>query len=570
MSSGIRALYFALGISALLAPHAAPAEPHWIKARLGAFEAVSDDGRRSATQALSQFEQFSFALGTAMGQPDLRLDPPLLIIVFKNAQEMRSQCPPGLAMGRNRLMACTTSEGQLPQSLLRDLTRTLLENNFARVPAPIQKALESFFGTVESNAVKVTWGAPPPPPERTREWTMLHFILTQPDFSGRAKIYLHNLTAGMDTAAASRNAFGEEGPKFEADLDRYYKAGVFNTAAAPNRPLNPERDFKTTFLTTDEGDLMRADLLNPASAGIYQSLLKAGKHLAEDNEGLAALALRQKDDPKFREYMEGARKAGTTNFVMLTEYAKTENDPDKAVEILKEALTVDPKYAEAHWIFGEKVSEPARRIAEWKQAVSLAPGKHEWWAQYAQLCVDQKQYAEAGRAWMAAAQAAPDPQLREQYLTSRGRIEQQRLDAEDQERRKTAAEKAREIEDLKAQARKELAAAEARANANPLSSAEVAKAVDWYGDSGSAKVSGVLLRVDCNGKQLRLSVKDDAGKTQVLLVPDTGQFEIKGGQTLACGAQKARRVTISYKPAQQPLKGARGSSGEATAMELQP
>src|SRR5579872_329879 len=104
----------ALGICAVMVVNAVAADPHWIKARLGSFEAVSDDGRKSATQALSQFEQFSFALGTAMGQPELRLDPPLLIIVFKNAQEMRAQCPPGLAMGRSRLMACTTSEGQLP------------------------------------------------------------------------------------------------------------------------------------------------------------------------------------------------------------------------------------------------------------------------------------------------------------------------------------------------------------------------------------------------------------------------------------------------------------------------
>lgn len=564
MWSGLRTVCFALGFSALLAP-AGRAELRWIKARLGSFEAVSDDGRRSATQALSQFEQFSFALGTAMGQPELNLYPPLLIIVFKNEREMRGQCPSGLAMGRNRLMACTTSEGQLPQSLLRDLTRTLLENNFSRVPAPIEKALETFFSTVESNAVKVTWGAPPPQPERTREWAMLDFILTQPDYSGRAKIYLHNLTAGMDPATASHNAFGEEGPKFEADLDRYYKAGVFNTAAAPNRPLNPERDFKTTFLTSDEGQLMRADLLNPGSGAIYESLLKAGKSIAEDNEGLAALAIGQHDVAKFRQYMEAARKAGTANFVMLTEYAELEIDSDKAIEILKEALTIDPKYPDAHWIFGEKLSDPARRMAEWKQAVNLAPGKHEWWAQYARLCLDLKQYAEAGRAWMAAAQAAPDPQLREQYLTARGRIEQQRLDAEDEERRKDAAEKAKEIENLKAQARQELAAAEARANANPLSRAEIDKAVEWFGDSGSAKVSGVLTRVDCNGKQLRLSVKDDSGKTQVLLVPDTGQFEIKGGNTLACGAQKARRVIVSYKP---PAEGAR-NSGEATSLEFQ-
>ncbi len=570
MSPGIRALGCALVLSLLTASSALSAEARWIKARLGSFEAVSDDGRRSATQALSQFEQFSFALGTAMGQPDLRLDPPLLIIVFKNAQEMRTQCPQGLAMGRNRLMACTTSEGQLPQSLLHDLTRTLLEKNFSRIPAPIEKALETFFGTVESNAVKVTWGAPPAPAERTREWALLHFIITQPDYSGKAKIYLHNLTAGMDSGAASRNAFGEDGPKFEADVDRYYAAGVFNTSQAPSRPLNPERDFATTVLTSDEGQLMRADLLTPASAAIYESLLKAGKNVAEDNEGLAALAIRHNDAAKVRFYMEAARRAGTKNFVMLTAYAKVENNPDSAIEILKEALTVDPNYAEAHWVFGEKLSDPARRMAEWKQAVNLAPGNYEWWAQYAQLCVDRQQYAEAGRAWVAAAQAAPDPKLREQYLNARGQIEQQRLDAEDAERRTEAEEKAREIETLKAQARKELADAEARANQNPLPAEEAAKAVEWFGDSGSAKTSGVLLRVDCNGKQLRLSLKDDAGKTQSFLVPDTRQFEIKGGETLACGAQKPRRVTVSYKPPapQDPAKATRPGSSEATAMEF--
>ena len=505
-----------------------------------------------------------------MGQPELRLDPPLRIIVFRNSQEMRAQCPPGLAMGRDRLMACTTSEGQLPQSLLRDLTRTLLDNNFSKMPTPIEKALETFFGTVESNAVHVTWGAAPPQAERTREWALLHRIVTQPDYSGKARIYLHNLAGGMDTNAASRNAFGEDGPKFDAEVDRYYAAGVFNTSAAPDRALNPDRDFKTTFLTSDEGELMRADLLTPASAALYESLLGAGKHAAEDNEGLAILAMRNNDPRKAETYMEAARKAGTTNFVALTAYAKLESDPAGAIEILKQALTLDPKYAEAHWILGEKLSDPARRMAEWKQAVNLAPRNNEWWARYAQLCVDQKQYAEAGRAWVAASQAAPDVQLRERYLTARGEIEQQRLDGEDLERRKGAAEKAREIDRLKVDARKELADLEARANTRPLSAQELSKTVEWFDDAGSAKITGVLVRVDCIGKQLRLSVKDDEGKSQSFAVPDPLQFEIKGGETLACGAQKPRRVTVSYKPSSQSAKqGAKSVPAEATGLEFE-
>src|ERR1700683_4637013 len=158
MAFGIRAILSALTLCVALPSNPAFAESRWIKARLGSFEAISDDGRRSATQALSQFEQFSFALGSVMGQPDLRLAPPLPIIVFKNDRELKAQCPPMLVTGRDRLMACTTAEGQLPAGLLRELTSTLIENNFSAMPAPIETALETFFSTVESTAVHVTWG----------------------------------------------------------------------------------------------------------------------------------------------------------------------------------------------------------------------------------------------------------------------------------------------------------------------------------------------------------------------------------------------------------------------------
>jgi len=560
MTRWVRGLLFA-GLAAIFAAESA-AEPRWIKARLGSFESISDDGRRAATQALSQFEQFSFALGSAMGQQDLKLDPPLRIIVFKNSQDMQAQCPPGLVMGRDRLMTCTTAEGQLPAGLLRELARTLIENNFPRMPGRIETALETFFSTVQSTAVHVTWGAPPPPAERTREWALLHRILTRPDTSARANIYLHNLTAGMDPADAGHNAFGEDSAKFEAEVDKYFAAGVFSTSVAPNRPLNPDRDFSTTFLTSDEGQLMRADLLTAASPGIYQSLLKAGRQTAEANEGLAMLALRDRDVAKAAPYMEGARRAGTKNFVALTEYASLLNDPDKSVAILKEALTIDPKYAEAHWILGMKIDDSPRRMMEWKQAVILAPRNYEWWAQYAQLCVELKQYAEAGRAWMAAAQSAPNAGLRDEYLNARGQIEQQRLDAEDAERRKEAAEKAAELEKLKNDARKEVAALEARTNTHPLTPEERAKVVPWFDDPGTQKVTGSLVRVECTGRKLRLSLKDEKGQTQIFVVPDTQQLEIRNGDSLTCGAQKAVRVMISYKPAKT-------GPGEATLIEFQ-
>jgi tetratricopeptide (TPR) repeat protein len=541
------------------------AETQWVKARLGSFETISDSGRKSAIQGLSQFEQFRFALGSAMGVPDLRLDPPLRILVFRNAQDMASQGCAGFQTGRDRVMTCTTSEGQLPPVLVRELTRQLLETNFASLPGPMERAIETFFSTVQSNAVHVTWGTPPPASERTREWALLHRLITQPDYAGRAHIYLHNLASGMDSSGAIRS-LSEDPAKFNAEIDRYYAAGVFNSSQAPNRPLNPERDFNTTILTSDEGQLMRADMLTKGSAEIYQTLLKSGKHVAEAHEGLAVLAMRAGDAQQARIHMEAAREAGTHNVVALTSYGSLEKDPEQAITILKEALTLDPKYAPAHWALGEKISEAPRRMMEWKQAVALAPRNYDWWVQYAKLCIGQKQFAEAGRAWLSAAQSAPDVPRREQALTARGQIDQLRLDDEYELRRKEAAAKAAEINRLKAQARKEIADMEARVNTRPLSKDEADKIVDWDVVNGApATIAGTLVRVDCAGKQLTLNVKDPAGKIQRLLVSDPSHVEIKGGDgTFHCGVQKAIGVTIRYNTATDKKKTL---LGEVTGIE---
>jgi tetratricopeptide (TPR) repeat protein len=555
------AALFALSISCF------GADAQWVKARLGSFETISDNGRRSAVQGLSQFEQFRFALGTAMGKPDLVLDPPLRIVVFKTAQEM----PPGcdtVHTGRDHLMACIVNPGneaQLPPGLIRELTVRLLEANFSNLPAPIERALETFFSTVQSKAVHVTWGAPPPPADRSREWALIHMLITQPEYSGRAHIYLHNLAEGMDSNGAVRS-LSEDPAKFNAAVDRYYAAGVFETAVAPSRPLNTDRDFATTNLTSDEGQLARADLLTPGSTAIYQSLLKAGKQVPESNEGLAIIAMREGNADEARHYMEAARTAGTHNVVALTQYGIMTKDSERAIEILKEALTLDPKYAEAHWALGEKISQPPRRLAEWKQAVALAPRRYDWWAQYAQLCQDQKQYAEAGRAWLAAAQAAPDAEHRDRYMASRGGIDELRLDDEAAERRKEAAAKAAEIDRLKAEARKEIADMEARVNTKPLSKEETEKAVDWFEINGSGSVTGTLTKVQCVNRQFQLDVKDDMGKTQRLLVVDPSQISILGGDgTLSCGgAQKPRPVSITFKP----TKDKKGFAGEVTGIEF--
>ena len=552
----------AIPILLAVLPALARADDHWIRARLGAFETISDDGRKSAIQGLSQFEQFRHVLGVAMGKADLSLDPPVRILVFRDARQLAAQGCKGWQEGRDRVMACTTAEGQLPPALIRELTRRLLASNFAVLPAPVEKAIESFFSTVESNGVRVQWGAPPPAAERTREWATLHYLITQPLWANRAHIYLHNLTSGMNPQAAIRS-LGEDPAKFNAEIDRYLAAGVFTPVAAPSRPLNPDRDFSTTAMTTDEGQLARADLLNTASVEIYRALLKAGKQVAAANEGLAILALRADDKTAARRYFEAARTAGSRSPVALTQYSTLEPNDELAQTILKEALTADDKYAPAHWALGERVPPGPRRLAEWKKAIELAPRNVDWLQRYARHCVEQKQFAEAGRAWLAASQSAPDDATRDKFLAERLNIDQLRLDDEAAERRREAAEKAADIERLKSQARKEIADLEARSSRKPMSKDE--KVVEWDDVHATATVEGTLLRTDCFGKELRIDVRDAAGKVLRFRAVTTEQMEITGNDgKLSCGPQRPRPVRIGYRP----LKQDKSFAGELYTIDL--
>jgi hypothetical protein len=549
-------------LAGVLKPVTARAENQWIRARLGSFETISDNGRKTAIQGLSQFEQFRNALGVAMGKPDLALDPPVRILVFKDAKQLAANDCTGWQEGRDRSMACTVGEGQLPPALIRELTRRLLEANFASLPENVERALETFFSTVQTNGVRVTWGDPPPAAARTRDWALLHYLITQPVWAGRAHIYLHNLATGMNPQAAIRS-LGEDPAKFNAEIDRYLAAGVFTGTAAPARPLNPDRDFTTNALTSDEGQLARADLLNTASVDLYKGLLKSGKQLAAANEGLAILALRADDKALARSYFESARRAGSRNPVALTKYAALEADDELAQTILKEALTTDGKYAPAHWALGERVPPGPRRLAEWKLAIALAPRNLEWLERYARHCIEHKQYAEAGRAWLAASQSAPTEAAKEKYLAERLKIDQLRLDDEAEERRREAAAKAADIERLKAQARKEIADLEARSSRKPLAKDE--KVVDWDEVNATASVDGTLLRTVCTGKGLQVDIRDAAGKVLKFRAVSVQQMEIRGSDsTLSCGPQKARPVTIGYRP----LKEDEVFTGDLYTVEL--
>jgi hypothetical protein len=129
-------------------------------------------------------------------------------------------------------------------------------------------------------------------------------------------------------------------------------------------------------------------------------------------------------------------------------------------------------------------------------------------------------------------------------------VERQRLDYEEAEKKRIAEENAREIQKLKDAEIANLRAIEARINqgAPDLSGAKVEPW--WNGPSPSGKAQGVLKQVDCLGKQARLIIQAADGKVVRLLVRDPTKIAVVGAnqQSLGCGRQKPRKISVEYFP----------------------
>jgi hypothetical protein len=524
------------------------ADSKWIQSRSGPVEVVSDAGNRAALEKLGTFEEFRAALGILVGKPDLQMDPPIRLLVMKTPAY-----PAALTSGRDRLAIPLAAERPIPPSVFRDATRALLERNVARFSPETERGLEDFFSTVEVKGVHVLWGAPPPAAERTRDWARIQLLATKPEYYGKLKILLFNLQRGIADEPAYRNAIGKSKKEFETELDAYLKAGVFTASDGPSRPLNALRDFPVKPLDSGDAELAMADLLTAASRKQYEQMLGGKKYFAEANEGLALLAERDHDDAAARKYLAAATDAGSKNALVWLAYAKLEDDRVKSNEAIEAALELDPNLAEAHYIKGER----RHLLEELKKATSLDPNKPAYWDALALVYLDANQFPEAGRAWHAGEQAATDPAEKKHLHDQWAKIENERLDYQDSEKRRVTDEKQQELQRLKDKAATDLRAAEKKINAAQGGAQAGQVVVSWEEAGEPVMLDGILKQVDCLGKQTRVVIE---GADHILT-----RLVVKARGTLACGLQKEPHgISVQYTP---KVDKALGTIGELESLQ---
>ena len=546
-----------------LLPCLLAAEDHWVKFASGPFEVLTDAGARAGRETIVRFEEFRHALGEMVGEPDLETPVPIRILVFRNTQGWAPPAP--LAEGRDCYAIVLAEKSAVPPAVYSELTRLFLKSNTAQMPPAFEHGLAEFFTTFEVSGIHITVGAPPPRPDL--DWARVHLLVADPEYSGKLRVLLYNLRKGVDQDPAYRNAFGKSAAEVEAQAKRHFAEGHFQTTSLSSRPMT-ERDFPEKPISDADARLARADTLAGAqSAAEYQTLLRDGVKPAEAEEGLGLLALAGHRTDEARRHFAASIEASSASARSYIEYAKLEPDDAKAMQALLRAAGINPKLDEPFALMARRDTDPQERLAHWKAAAERNPRDPSYWQALAECYLADHNYAEAAKAWKEGEQSATDPAQRDHMRQARMAIEQQRLDYEEAERKRRAAEEARAIDKLKTQARADLHAIENKYNDGAPKPSD--KAVPWWdGPNPAGRLTGTLKQVDCLGSQARLVIESDGHKTVKLLVTDPHKVAIMGRGELAlgCGVQKPRRVAIDY----FPKPNARlATAGEVATIEFQ-
>ena len=512
----------------------------WYSTKIGPFVVYSESGAKEVRERAAEIEQFRFSLGELLGRPDLTLDPPLELFFYR---QNSAGAPQGAVVSRTGAQAIVTS-GPLSPAVRRTLAHVLISENVGRMLPGLEHGLESFLSTTELKGTKVIWGTPPPPADRDADWALVEWLVTNGASYGQFRVLLANLEHNMDPDVAFRNAIGRKPEDVRSDVNAFLKAGDFHTIEGPSRPLSAARDLVVHERDADEMNLRLADLLLPDAAARYRDMLNAGKHKTEAHEGLALLDVRDGNATGAAELLKQAIAGGSKNAAALVAYAKIEPDPAKARACLEQAIAADPKSAEAHFLLGSKLTDPAKQYEQYSLATKLAPREQTYWVELAHTSVALKQWAAASKAWRGAEQAATTPEEREKMMSQRLALESLRVDDEEAEHRKARQAREAEIKRLKDQAVAELRAAEEKVNHGSIPDAN-AVPYDQL-NPATLHVNGQMIRIDCAGKTVRALVVKTADGNLLKLNVDLKNVSFRNQITpLACGSQD-RSVGIDY------------------------
>jgi tetratricopeptide (TPR) repeat protein len=528
-----------IAIVALFASTAGAAT--WIQIASPSIEIFTDSGEKTALAVLHRFA----TLHRVFDESRSAVSPtPVRVFIFSSRRDFLDyeidRAVSGFYQpldGRDLIVAF--EDTGLRRIASHEYLHMVIRHSSAVLPRWLDEGMAEFYSTLAISAAKMRVGEIIPshlsllasrrwlsaedlalgsrsdgPIFYAESWALVHMLTLSPAWKGGMPQFVKLLNEGQAQQEAFTAAFGKSMAEALAALRPYLRSPKDMTMPKP--PMDEPETHEVTRLAPVDATLALAELaLHTRRPDLARSLfLRAAKNNPQSPAavaGLGSLALAENRNADAEREFERAIAMGYRDAGAYFELAKLKNDN----ALLEKALTLDPKFAMAHFLLGVRATDNgnfAAAIDHLREAVAIEPRAFTCWHAlgYAQ--------AKSGD-------------------------------------RQAAAESARRVAILASteQEEKMAAALTLLASETPAvrgTTPGVITPSSWQNRRGDARAEGTLTWVHCDSSPVRLDIATQTpARTIELNVQNPDEVELHNAEgvstTLVCGEQ-SRPVVIEY------------------------
>lgn len=522
---------------ALLIPSATAA--NWIRVSAPNLEIITDAGDRKAQELLQHFETLR-----RLFPPSFADSPtPLRVFVFSSARDFDKYRSSQSAAGNYHTdgwqdFIVLPEQGALLSAAAHEYLHMVMYHSSKHLPAWMEEGVAEFYSTISVEGSRVRVGATIAPYLSTlrnqnwlsaedlaeastgdggvfyaESWALVHMLTLSPSWRDGMPKFLKALNEGTDPQAAFAAAFSVSLEDALVALPVYLRSPITDTVPAP--PADPSESANPEPIDAPGIALILADLaLHSDHPDLARSLFLSA---AKDNPdspaaiaGLGYLALSEDRKDDARRQFEQAIARGYRDAGTFFQLALLKNDNT----LLEQALSVDPHFADAHFLLGVRETDQgnfAAAVDHLRQAVAVKPRQFSYWNALA--------YAQAKQGDRA---AAAESARRAALLAT----------TSDQD---------------------QMAASLALLATNKPASRQTKPGVvtpsSWKTLKGDTRVEGTLTRVNCDATPVQLTVSQPSGPPLDLNVKNPSTVELvnaEGASTILVCGEQSRPAAVEF------------------------
>jgi len=435
----------------------AGAAPRWVRVASDGFEVYTSAGEQPARSVLSHLQQGRRVFRDFA--PDGRGVPlPVRVYLFATESEFRPYRPADstgavFQSGPVRdIIALPYLGRESLRVAMHEFVHLVLSHTAPKLPRWLEEGTAEFYSTLEVTGARVRVGGVIPAhlaalefagwldagrlarvernsPEYNEtdrvgifyaeSWALTHMLNLAPDYRERMPRFIQGLLDGRPPGQAFQAAFGRPMEAALTDLRGYIGQRRFRVVeldAGPQPEKAPVRVERSADVERALGELsIGAGHLDLAQK-LYRKLARAKTESAETEGKLGLLALKLDRDADARSHLRRAIELASRDAEIYFEYAMLVRDSGggraEVAENLRRAVTLNPNYAEAHFLLGLMASadkRPLEALEHLKRAAEVLPRQSQFWHAVALAAHEAGEAAEARRAARRARDAAANP-----------------------------------------------------------------------------------------------------------------------------------------------------------------